>query len=63
MKSKPRDTTETTVPSGEAVQRLSLALPADLHRRIKAKAAKRGTRMIQDVIDILKEHYPPDADE
>ena len=63
MKSKPADATVATAPTGGSVQKLSLVLPADLHRRIKFNAAKSGTTMVQDIVKILMEHYPPDAGE
>lgn len=39
------------------MKRLTLDLPEDLHRKIKVSSAERGTRMVEDIREILEAHY------
>jgi hypothetical protein len=39
------------------MKRLTLDIDEDLHRRIKVRAAERGTRIVDDLRAILDEHY------
>ncbi len=43
----------------EGTKRLTLDLPASLHRRIKISCASRDTRMVEEIRELLEKHYPP----
>jgi len=42
----------------EEIKRLTLDLPANLHRRIKATCAMRGTKMADEIRQLLEKHFP-----
>ena len=42
----------------EATKRLTLDIPASLHARIKATCALRGTKMVDELRELLEKHYP-----
>jgi hypothetical protein len=52
---------EAWVASREAdkpkMKRLTLDIDEDLHRRIKVRAAERGTRIVDDLRELLDQHY------
>lgn len=41
----------------EGIKRLTLDLPASLHRAIKMSCADRGVTMLDDIKDMLEKHY------
>ena len=43
--------------STEATKRLTLDLPASLHKRIKATCAMRGVKMVEEIRKLLEEHF------
>ena len=47
---------EATTP--EATKRLTLDLPESLHRRIKATCAQRGVKMVDEIRELLEQHFP-----
>jgi hypothetical protein len=44
----------------EATKRLTLDIPASLHSRIKATCALRGTKMVDEIRELLEKHFPTD---
>jgi hypothetical protein len=69
---KPAPAPTTNVPTAEAAdawvsnrdadpnvlkKRLTLDIPADLHRRIKTSCAMRGTKMVEELIVLINAHY------
>jgi hypothetical protein len=51
---------EEWVESRNEVQtkRLTLEIPAELHRRVKSQCAARGTKMIDEITSLLDQHFP-----
>lgn len=47
----------------EEMMRLTFDCPKKLHRAIKMACAMRGTKMNQEIIALLKSHYPYDENE
>jgi len=45
----------------EPTKRLTLEIPASLHKKIKAKTAMRGTTMIAEITALLEERYGTDG--
>ena len=45
----------------DATKRLTLDIPASLHARIKATCALRGTKMVDEIRDLLEKHFPADG--
>jgi hypothetical protein len=43
---------------GEPMKRLTIDVPATLHRRIKAQCAWRGVKMADEIRRILAEQFP-----
>jgi hypothetical protein len=41
----------------EPTKRLTLDLPQSLHTRIKATCAMRGTKMVEEIRDLLEQKY------
>jgi len=51
--------TSRDVPGGEEeMKRLTIDVPARLHRRIKAQCASRGLKMADEIRELLERHYP-----
>ena len=44
--------------NSSATKRLTVDVPEVLHRRIKLSCAMRGTRMVEELNDLLEQHYP-----
>lgn len=44
--------------SGEPVKRLTLDIPADLHRRIKMDCASSGVNMAGEITKLLEKRWP-----
>ena len=44
--------------AAEETKRLTLDLPASLHKRIKTTCAMRGTKMTDEIRKLLEENYP-----
>lgn len=42
----------------EETKRLTLDIPASLHRRIKATCAQRGVKMVDEIRELLAKHFP-----
>lgn len=42
----------------EPMKRLTLDIPETLHRRIKAGAATRGKKIVEEIREILEREYP-----
>ncbi len=45
----------------EATKRLTLDIPASLHARIKATCALRGTKMVDEIRELLEKHFTADG--
>lgn len=45
-------------PDAERTKRLTLDVPANLHARIKASCAMRGTKMVDEITALLEEKFP-----
>lgn len=43
---------------GAQTKRLTLEIPAELHKRVKSQCAARGTKMIDEITTLLDQHYP-----
>jgi hypothetical protein len=41
-------------------KRLTFAIPAELHLRMKVACARRGTSMVEELEALLEKHYPPE---
>ena len=54
---KSRETPEPKID----MKRLTLDVPADLHRQIKTSCASRGVKMAEELRDILESHYSKSA--
>jgi hypothetical protein len=39
-------------------KRLTLEIPAELHRRVKSQCAARGTKMIDEITALLDQKFP-----
>lgn len=39
-------------------KRLTLEIPAELHRRVKSQCAARGTKMIDEITALLDQRFP-----
>ena len=44
--------------ANEETKRLTLDIPATLHKRIKAACAMRGTKMVDEIRSLLEERFP-----
>lgn len=44
----------------EASARLTLDIPRGLHAEIKAQCARRGTKMVVEITELLEAHYRPE---
>lgn len=44
-------------PDKPKMKRLTLDIDEELHRRIKVRAAERGTRIVDDLRQLLDDHY------
>lgn len=44
-------------PEKPPMKRLTLDIPAELHTRIKTSCAQRGTRMVEEIRELLESHY------
>jgi hypothetical protein len=42
----------------EKPKRLTLEIPAELHRRVKSQCAARGTKMIDEITALLDQNFP-----
>jgi hypothetical protein len=40
-------------------KRLTFEIPAELHTRVKAECARRGTSMVAEIEALLNQHFPP----
>lgn len=45
----------------ELASRLTLDIPRSLHAEIKAQCARRGTKMVTEITELLYAHYNPDT--
>ncbi|MDM2539994.1 Uncharacterised protein [Mycobacteroides abscessus subsp. abscessus] len=52
--------TETQKVVEEASARLTLDIPRGLHAEIKAQCARRGTKMVVEITELLEAHYRPE---
>ncbi len=43
--------------AAERTKRLTLDIPVSLHTRIKVGCAERGTKMVEEIREILEAHY------
>jgi len=43
------------------LSRLTLDIPRSLHAEIKAQCARRGTKMVAEITELLYTHYSPDT--
>ncbi len=43
---------------GAQTKRLTLEIPAELHKRVKSQCAARGMKMIDEITALLDKHYP-----
>jgi ParG len=44
--------------SGGKKKRLTFEIPAELHARVKAGCARRGTSMVAEIEALLDKHFP-----
>lgn len=44
----------------EALARLTLDIPRGLHAEIKAQCARRGTKMVSEITELLEARYRPE---
>ncbi|CPT80461.1 Uncharacterised protein [Mycobacteroides abscessus] len=44
----------------ETSARLTLDIPRGLHAEIKAQCARRGTKMVVEITELLEAHYRPE---
>lgn len=44
----------------EPTSRLTLDIPRSLHAEIKAQCARRGTKMVTEITELLNAHYGPE---
>ena len=57
----PAPTPEQWVQSrGGKKKRLTFAIPAELHARMKIACVRRGTSMVAELEALLERHYPPE---
>lgn len=49
--------TRSDASEAEPMKRLTVDIPADLHRQIKAACAMRGTKITDEVREILSDNY------
>jgi hypothetical protein len=52
-----RDASPEAWPRGRSVKRLSIDIPADLHRRIKVSCAGRGTKIADEIRALLEQNF------
>lgn len=45
----------------ERSSRLTLDIPRSLHAEIKAQCARRGTKMVTEITELLYTHYSPET--
>lgn len=48
-----------TQPNKGQLVHVQVALPTDIHRRLKVAAALTGRTMIQVLVDLIEAHLPP----
>ena len=46
---------------GEPMKRLTIDVPASLHRRLKVTCAARGSKMADEIRALLEQHYRAEA--
>lgn len=49
---------EVSDEEAEEMKRLTLDVPANLHKRIKAQCASRGQKMVEEIRELLEKHFP-----
>lgn len=49
---------ETAEEDKEDLKRLTIDVPATLHRRIKSQCADRGLKMADEIRELLDKHFP-----
>ena len=47
-----------TIEDKEDLKRLTIDVPATLHRRIKSQCADRGLKMADEIRELLEKHFP-----
>lgn len=52
--------TESQKSVDEQSARLTLDIPRGLHAEIKAQCARRGTKMVVEITELLEAHYRPE---
>jgi len=50
---------DTSAGASEPLKRLTIDIPASLHRAIKVQTAQRGTKMSDEVRALLESHFRP----
>lgn len=48
---------DATQPNNKDIKRLTIDIPASLHRRIKSQCALRGTKIADEIRILLSQHY------
>ena len=56
---KSRQAEAEPVAEKQALKRLTIDLPADLHARVKAECALKGVKMVDEVRALLEQRFPP----
>jgi ParG len=51
------DKRSTEVASDEKIKRLTIDIPNGLHRQIKIQCATRGTKMADEIRELLERHF------
>jgi predicted DNA binding CopG/RHH family protein len=51
------DATATTEPSAEKMKRLTIDIPEELHKAIKAQSAMRGRKIVDELRELLAQKY------
>ncbi|MEU3475892.1 hypothetical protein [Rhodococcus sp. NPDC006774] len=57
LDSSAKNSSSTPEPPAEPLKRLTLDIPASLHREIKKQTADRGTKMVEEIRDLLEQKY------
>ncbi|MFV8239079.1 Uncharacterised protein [Mycobacteroides abscessus subsp. massiliense] len=55
-----KETQKSVGAGGEALARLTLDIPRALHAEIKAQCARRGTKMVSEITELLEARYRPE---
>lgn len=58
---KPSNRNKETQNANVELSRLTLDIPRSLHAEIKAQCARRGTKMVTEITELLLAHYSPDT--